>query len=52
MTEIENVAKDFYSLRYPGMSLWTATPVPDLSFLKMFSQPWFPNGSTLPKGLE
>lgn len=48
MSEIEAISKKYYRLRYPGTSLWTATPVVDLEFLRMFETAWFPPGSTLP----
>lgn len=52
MGVIESISKKYYGLRHPGTNLWTATPVVDLNFLRMFEVPWFPPGSTLPPELR
>ena len=52
MGVIESISKKYYGLRHPGTNLWTATPVVDLNFLRMFEVPWFPPGSTVPPELR
>jgi hypothetical protein len=52
LDELGAVIRMFHGLRYPGEMLARSTPVVDLTFLRMFQVPWFPEGSIPPRGMD
>lgn len=52
LDELGAVFRIFYGLRHPGVMLASITPVVDLTFLRMFQVPWFPEGSLLPPVMD
>lgn len=48
LDELSEVARQYYTLRHPGVELLMFTPSADLTFLNMFKKPWYQDGFAVP----